>query len=224
MDKNLKRITGSDRLSKYIDSDYLGSGHLELNTDYVLTIDKLWQGKISTGGKAEQQVVISFKEREVNGVEVKPMILNATNRRTLKTLYGGDSADVLEGKRIIVFVETGVRDPRTGGTTEGLRIRQRRPAESAAKKYYCADCGGEIMAASGFSADQIAATTQRRYGIMLCAECSSRRKVAAQNRQSEPKIDSSAPTKTVNDPDEVVGSERVQEGGEAVNEQSDTDA
>lgn len=196
MDKNLKRITGSDRLSKYIDSDYLGSGQLELNTDYVLTIDKLWQGKISTGGKAEQQVVISFKEKTVNGVEVKPMILNATNRRTLKTLYGGDSADVLEGKRVIIFVETGVRDPRTGGTTEGLRIRARRPADNSGKKYFCADCGNEITAESGFSADQIAATAQQRYGVTLCLGCAVRRKENAQNRQLSDQNDNSAANQT----------------------------
>ena len=136
MDKNLKRITGNDRLAKYVDSEYLGSGQLELDEDYVLTIDKLWQGRISTGGKAEQQIVISFKERTVNGVEVKPMILNATNRRTLKTLYGSDSAAALEGKQIIIYVETGVRDPRTGGTTEGLRIRARRPSPAKMQNMY----------------------------------------------------------------------------------------
>lgn len=180
MDKNLHRITGDDRLSKYVDSDYLGSGMLELDEDYILTIDKLWQGRISTGGKAEQQIVISFKEKTVNGVEAKPMILNATNRRALKTLYGSDSAAVLEGKRIIVYVETGVRDPRTGGTTEGLRIRTRRPPEAADKVYTCTDCGGKITDASGFTAAQIAATTEKRYGVQLCAGCSSRRKQAAQ--------------------------------------------
>lgn len=223
MDKNLKRITGNDRLSKYIDSDYLSSGHLELNTDYVLTIDGLWQGKISTGGKAEQQVVISFKEREVNGVEVKPMILNATNRRTLKTLYGSDSANILEGKRIIIFVESGVRDPRTGGTTEGLRIRQRRPAENSAKKYICADCKEEIKAAKGFSAAQIAATTQSRYNMTLCADCSSRRKVASQNGQSELQSDSNAPKDTADALASVVESDKAQEGDKR-NEQSDIDA
>lgn len=178
MDRNLHQITGADRLSKYVDSEYLGSGQLDLDQDYILTIDKLWQGKISTGGKAEQQIVISFKERTVNGVEVKPMILNATNRRTLKTLFGSDSATALEGKRIIIYVETGVRDPRTGGTTEGLRIRARRPPEIADKVYKCAECGGTITDCQGISAANVAATTNRRYGVTLCAECSKKRKEA----------------------------------------------
>lgn len=185
MDKNLKRITGNDRLAKYVDSDYLGSGQLDLDQDYVLTIDKLWQGRISTGGKAEQQIVISFKERTVNGVEVKPMILNATNRRTLKTLYGSDSAATLEGKQIIIYVETGVRDPRTGGTTEGLRIRARRPVSTEPKEYICSDCGNTINAIEGFTAAQIAATTERRYGVTLCAGCSSRRKSATETSNQE---------------------------------------
>ncbi len=194
MDKNLKRITGNDRLAKYVDSDYLGSGQLDLDQDYVLTIDKLWQGRISTGGKAEQQIVISFKERTVNGVEVKPMILNATNRRTLKTLYGSDSAAVLEGKQIIIYVETGVRDPRTGGTTEGLRIRARRPTPAEPKTFICADCGNAIHDIQGFSAAQIAATTERRYGVTLCAECSSKRKAAAEASNQEVNTDEHSDT------------------------------
>lgn len=194
MDKNLKRITGNDRLAKYVDSEYLGSGQLELDEDYVLTIDKLWQGRISTGGKAEQQIVISFKERTINGVEVKPMILNATNRRTLKTLYGSDSADALEGKQIIIYVETGVRDPRTGGTTEGLRIRARRPSPTKPQTYICADCNNTISDIEGFSAAQIAATTERRYGVTLCAECSSKRKAAAEVSNQEVKADEQSDT------------------------------
>lgn len=194
MDKNLKRITGNDRLAKYVDSDYLGSGQLDLDQDYILTIDKLWQGRISTGGKAEQQIVISFKERTVNGVEVKPMILNATNRRTLKTLYGSDSAAVLEGKQIIIYVETGVRDPRTGGTTEGLRIRARRPTPTEPKTFICADCGNTIHDIQGFSAAQIAATTERRYGVTLCAECSSKRKSAAETSNQEVNADEHSDT------------------------------
>lgn len=170
MDKNLKRIEGTDRLSKYVDSDYLGSGMLDLDEDYVLTIKALWQGKISTGGKAEQHIVIEFKERTVNGVEAKPMILNATNRRTLKKLYGSDSADVLEGKKIIIYVETGVRDPKTGGTTEGLRIRARKPVE-AARKYVCQNCGDNVKESNGITPAKIVEIAQKRHGIDLCANC-----------------------------------------------------
>lgn len=187
MDKNLHQITGTDRLSKYVDSDYLGSGQLDLDRDYVLTIDKLWQGKISTGGKAEQQVVISFKERHVDGVEVKPMILNATNRRTLKTLFGGDSAEKLEGKAISIYVETGVRDPRTGGTTEGLRIRARRPAAPKNVQLICSDCGNPVTDSQGISAAQIAQVAERRHNCILCADCLSKRKneAAAQEVPAE---------------------------------------
>lgn len=211
MDKNLHRITGNDRLSKYVDSDYLGSGQLELKTDYILTIDKLWQGKISTGGKAEQQVVISFREKTVNGIDVKPMILNATNRRALKTLYGSDSADVLEGKRIILYVEEGVRDPRTGGTTEGLRIRTRRPPDAAQTTYTCADCGERIKDIQGFSAAQIAATTERRYGVTLCSSCSAKRKAEVPTGQQCADSDSGASKLTAVQPDCGVSSEEVKE-------------
>ena len=187
MDKALKQIVGADRLSKYVDSDYLGSGQLDLDRDYVLTIDKLWQGKISTGGKAEQQVVISFRERYVDGVEVKPMILNATNRRTLKTLFGGDSADKLEGKAISVYVETGVRDPRTGGTTEGLRIRARRPTAPKTVQLICSDCGNPVTDSQGIPAAQIAQVAERRHNCILCADCLAKRKneAAAQEVPAE---------------------------------------
>lgn len=191
IDKALHQITGEDRLSKYVVSDYLGSGQLELDTDYPLTIDKLWQGIISTGGKPEQQIVISFRERTIGeDIEVKPMILNATNRRTLKKLYGGDSAKVLEGKGIYVYVETGVKDPRGGGTTEGLRIRFKKPAPPKGKAFTCADCGETVKDSGGFTAAQIAGITQKRYDVVLCAGCSAKRKAASTPAQEESTDDS----------------------------------
>ena len=179
--EKLNRIIGNDRLSKYVDSEFLGSGNLDLDTDYIGTIKTLWQAKVSTGGKAEQQVGVTFAERYLEGgdgrVEAKPFILNATNRRTLKKLFGGDSAAQLEGQRIIIHVETGVRDPRGGGTTEGLRIRARRP-QAVAQILVCADCGTEIKGFGALTAAQTADITRRKYGVPLCSDRGSKRKAA----------------------------------------------
>lgn len=178
--EKLNRIIGNDRLSKYVDSEFLGSGNLDLNTDYIGTIKTLWQAKVSTGGRAEQQVGVTFAERYLEGgdgrVEAKPFILNATNRRTLKKLFGGDSATQLEGQRIIIYVETGVRDPRGGGTTEGLRIRARRPQTATQQIILCTDCGAEIKGFGALSAAQTADITKRKYGVPLCSECGTKRK------------------------------------------------
>ena len=180
--EKLNRIIGNDRLSKYVDSEFLGSGNLDLDTDYIGTIKTLWQAKVSTGGKAEQQVGVTFAERYLEGgdgrVEAKPFILNATNSRTLKKLFGGDSAAQLEGQRIIIYVETGVRDPRGGGTTEGLRIRARRPQTAKQQIILCTDCGAEIKGFGALSAAQTADITKRKYVVPLCSECGTKRKAA----------------------------------------------
>ena len=50
----------------------------------------------------------------------------------------------------------------------------------------CADCGGEIKAAMGKSAEFMAAYTTRHYGVPLCAECAQIRKNSAENAAAEP--------------------------------------
>lgn len=166
----LEKLTGKGSLKRYFDSDYIGAYSLDPGTEPILTIDSFWYGDVTlAGGRKEPHVVIMFKEKTVPGVEeVKPLILNATNRKALKKAYGSDAPDELMGKTIRLYIDPKVRDPQDGGFTEGIRIRPSKPTIK------CEACRGEIQAYKNTTAPQIAAHTKEKYGKQLCSECATK--------------------------------------------------
>lgn len=171
--KRMKPMTGSERLGANRDSEYLGAEDIDPGTEPVLTIKALYNGMITLQRGRENKDVIVFAEDRVPGINnVRPLVCNATNRKTLKKLYKSVTADALVGKKIQLFIDNKVRDPSTGELTDGIRIRPRIPADKKAEAIVCEQCGKPIKAIGQFSADQIASINQKRYGKKLCGECS----------------------------------------------------
>lgn len=171
--KRMKPMTGSERLGANRDSEYLGAEDIEPGTEPVLTIKALYNGMITLQRGRENKDVIVFAEDRVPGINnVRPLVCNATNRKTLKKLYKSVTADALVGKKIQLFIDNKVRDPSTGELTDGIRIRPRIPADKKAEAIVCEQCGKPIKAIGQFSAEQIASINQKRYGKKLCGECS----------------------------------------------------
>jgi hypothetical protein len=108
--------------------------------------------------------------------DVRPMVVNLTNRKMLAKLYHTTDSNKLKGKLVKIGTE---RVRAFGAEHDALRIRpvvptapkQSAPAQSAPK---CADCGNPIQAANGMSAEQVAAYTAKKYGKALCAECATK--------------------------------------------------
>ena len=123
-------------------------------------------------------------EDKVPGInEVRPLIVNSTNRQTLKKLYGQVTANALEGKKIQLYIEHGVRNPSNGELTDGIRIRDKKPTAAGSKPkaaVKCADCGKDISGSGNFSAEQIAAGSRQKYGKALCMDCAQKRKAEAE--------------------------------------------
>lgn len=180
MQKGLIRLTGSASIKRYFDTDYIGAYSLDEGAEPILTIDSLWKGELVLGGgRKEEHVVVAFREKSVPGVdEVKPLILNATNRKTLKKLFGDDSPEVLEGKRIQLYIDPKVRDPQDGGFTEGLRIRPFLPKVKANEPIKCDECKGVLAPFGRMNANQLAEYTQQNYKKVLCADCAAKAKAA----------------------------------------------
>ena len=110
----------------------------------------------------------------------------------LKKIYGQVTANALEGKKIQLYIEHGVRNPAKNELTDGIRIRDKKPGVSGAKPRVapkCAECGKEIVGVSGFSAEQIAAASKQKYGKQLCVDCGQKAKAAmeAEAAKEEPK-------------------------------------
>lgn len=193
----LKRMTplkGKERLGANRDSEYLGAEDIEPETEPTLTIAALYNGMITLARGKERHDVIAFKEETVPGSinQVRPLVLNATNRKTLRKIYKNVTAENLVGKRITLFLEHNVRDPSSGDKVDGIRIRPKVPSAQAkpAGPILCADCGQQITAVGNYSASDIAQINEKRFGRKLCAACS--KKLAEQAKQEPPKQEEAA--------------------------------
>lgn len=184
--ENLKPLKGDEPLPR--DSEYLGADDLDSTIEPVLTIKNIYRGKVTLSRGKEVKNVIVFAEEKANGIigEVRPLIVNSTNRQTLKKLYKQVTANALEGKKIQLWIEHGVRNPSKNELTDGIRIRDFIPKEG--KKYSapkCAMCGKDILGMSGFTAEQIAANTKSKYGKQLCVECGQKKKAEMEAKEAE---------------------------------------
>ena len=124
----LRQLTGDERLGQMRESEYLGAEDIDDGVEPVLTIAGLWYGSVTLQRGKENKDVLSFTEERVPGVmQVRPLIVNSTNRKTLRKLFGDAKASTLVGKQIQLFVDHNVRDPQDGGMTDGIRIRPYKP-------------------------------------------------------------------------------------------------
>ena len=177
----LRQLTGDERLGQMRESEYLGAEDIDDGVEPVLTISGLWNGMVTLQRGKENKDVLSFAEERVPGImQVRPMIVNSTNRKVLRKLFGDAKASTLVGKQIQLYIDHKVRDPQDGGLTDGIRIRPHKPrVQQRPPAPPCTDCGNPIQPAMGKPADWLAAYTTKNYGIPLCAECAQKRKDAA---------------------------------------------
>lgn len=185
--RRMQPMKGKERLGANRDSEYLGAEDIEPGSEPVLTIAALYNGMITLARGKERHDVIAFVEEKVPGSinQVRPLVVNSTNRKMLRKLYKGTSADALVGKKIQLYLEPNVRDPSTGDKVDGIRIRPRIPTGGKAEPIKCADCGKPIAAVGGYSAEDIARINQGRYGRAICAECSKKMGAAKESAREE---------------------------------------
>lgn len=178
----LRQLTGDERLGQMRESEYLGAEDIDDDVEPILTIAGLWNGTVTLQRGKENKDVLSFAEERVPGIrQVRPLIINATNRKTLRKLFGDVKASTLIGKQIQLYIDHNVRDPQDGGKTDGIRIRPFKPrVQQAAPVPPCSDCKCEITPALGKDARWVAAYTTKNYSVPLCAACAQKRKEAAE--------------------------------------------
>ncbi len=148
---------------KLMNPDYLGSYALEPGQDLIVTIKSVCNEEVTgSDGKKDICSVIHFVEN------VKPMILNATNNKTIAKLFKTPYIEEWSGRKIQVYTE---KVKAFGEIWDALRIRPYLPVE---KELICADCGKHIEGFGGKSADVIAKYTLKNYGRCLCSECATK--------------------------------------------------
>lgn len=115
------------------DRDYIGHFDLPDGADIDLTIKKVTGGELTgTGGRKSKKPIVHFQE------DVKPLICNKTNGKTIANLYGNIVED-WSGKRITLCVST-TRDPSGTGDVPCIRVRPKAP-EGPAKPVKLASGG-----------------------------------------------------------------------------------
>lgn len=184
---NAKPLEGKQRLGAFRNSEYMGAEDFEPDSSPVLTIKALYNAKITLARGKEQHDVIVFEEETVPGCinQVRPLVVNATNRKTLRKLFKGVTAEQLVGKRIQLYLQHNVRDPSSGDMVDGIRIRPTAPSGKAPAPIICADCGNPIKPFGNFTADALAKNTTQKYGVPLCVECGKKRKEIGEQMAAE---------------------------------------
>ena len=182
--RNLKPLTGKERLGADRDSEYMGAEDIDPDTEPVLTIAAIYNGMVTLSRGKEKKDVMTFVEERVPGIKtVRPLIVNATNRKTLRKLFHSVTAETLVGKRIQLYLEHNVRDPSTGDKVDGVRIRPKVPTGTKTEPPKCAQCGKAITGLLNYTAEQIAETNRQRYGKPLCIECGKKLKAKIEAEQ-----------------------------------------
>ena len=146
--------------------DYLGAYALEPGKDLIATIKSVAVEKIvGTDGKKEECMVMRFKEPNI-----KPMIVNSTNAKTIEKLYKTPYIEEWAGRKIQLFVD---KVKAFGEVVEALRVRPYMPKTEKVQTD-CADCGKIIEAFSTMTAEQMGQYTYQKYGKPLCSECATK--------------------------------------------------
>jgi hypothetical protein len=106
---------------KVFNSDYLGSCDLEDGKDLKAVIKSVAVQTVKgTDGKSQECNVATFTDPKI-----KPMILNATNCKTVKKFTGTPYINDWNNVPIQIYVKDDIKA--FGETTEGLRIRPTQP-------------------------------------------------------------------------------------------------
>ena len=149
---------------KLTNPDYLGAYALEPGQDLIVTIKSVANEVVTgTDGKKETCSVMHFAEN------VKPLVLNATNSKTITKLLKTPYIEQWVGRKIQLYVEYGIKA--FGDIVDAIRVRPFLPVE---KQLLCADCGKKIEAFGKTSAEVVAKHTLNTYGRMLCSECATK--------------------------------------------------
>lgn len=113
--------TQTDYRSLY-DKDFIGAWDLK-DKDVVVTITKVIGGQLTApGGRKSKKPVVYMRGTE------KGFALNATNGKTIASLYG-NHVEAWVGKKIALY-KSMTRSPQGDGEVECIRVRPKVPGAS----------------------------------------------------------------------------------------------
>ena len=144
---------------KWNNPDYLGSYAFQPGEEKTVTIKEVKREMVQNQSGKEECTVAHFVE------DVKPLILNTTNCKTISKVWGSPYVEDWAGRKIALKVK---KISAFGEMVDAVRVSNERPAEES---IICEACGKVITSASGRSAKEIFTATKTKYGKALCIEC-----------------------------------------------------
>jgi hypothetical protein len=116
-------MTSSTDYRSLYDKDFIGAWDLK-DKDVTVTITKVIGGSLTApGGRKSKKPVVYMKGTD------KGFALNATNGKTIASLYG-NIVEVWAGKKITLY-KSMTRSPQGDGDVECIRVRPTVPAGKA---------------------------------------------------------------------------------------------
>ena len=158
-----ERLTGDYR--RDLDKPYFGHWDIPSEQDLILTIDHMEKQDIKSQRGTEKKTVMIFRE------DVKPLILNVVNRKSIAKALGTPNYEEWEGKRIALYEG---REPKAD---DGFAVRIREYAPKVVEEY-CEECGSLITQHGSYSVNKIVTMSRAKYGKALCWECAMKKKEA----------------------------------------------
>lgn len=126
---------------KCFNKDYLGTWSLPNGQDTIVTIVKVEKATIKgEGGREDVRPLMYLREFK------EPMVLNATNGKTIHKLLNTPFVEQWVGHRIIIYAESGIKIGKGANAevTDGLRVRPMLPKSNA--ELQKSDAKGRIRA------------------------------------------------------------------------------
>ena len=151
---------------KLTNPDYLGSYAFQPGEEKTVTIKEVKRELVfnpSNSGK-EECTVVYFVE------DVKPLILNATNAKTITKVWGTPFIEDWGGLKITLKVK---KISAFGEMVDAVRVSTTRPTEEI---FICEKCGKPLRSYVGADGRQVTAFEHARrskkvFGQILCIDC-----------------------------------------------------
>lgn len=154
-------------------SQYLGKQHFGPDEKKDVTIEGVEEQVVENHAKRTKDVkaIMYFAEPDV-----RPWIVNKTNRGKIAELLDSPYIEDWIGKKITLFVDPKVPNNFDPSNPGAVRVWPTLPETSV----ICENCGIVIEPHGDYSVNKIVTLSRSKYGASLCWDCAKARKEATE--------------------------------------------
>lgn len=154
-------------------SQYLGKQHFGPDEKKDVTIESVEEQVVENHAKRTKDVkaIMYFAE-----ADVRPWIVNKTNRGKIAELLDSPYIEDWTGKKITLFVDPKVPNNFDPSNPGAVRVWSTLPETSV----ICENCGIVIEPHGDYSVNKIVTLSRSKYGASLCWDCAKARKEATE--------------------------------------------